>query len=359
MRKRVSKQLFSSDSGFIGRIVSITIHSLRSFFSGCPDLCPETPYIRDSIDLKRYMSTVIMAVLPCTVAGVYLYGWRILAVIMVSYIFGVGTETVSAAIRRQNELHEGAFVTCIIYALTLPPGIPLWMAAVGIVFGIIFGKEVFGGTGKNIFNPAMTARIFVALAFPEKLTMNWIDPSATLWPAGFGDWVCGAVTSATPLISAKSYELVTPLSALFWGKIPGCIGETVKPCVIAGGLFLMVTRVANWRLPVTTLFSAWGCAAFFHAANPAVYPSGLFHVLSGGLLFGAFFMASDPVTAPSTPAGKWIFGILTGILTIVIRNTTGYVEGFMFALIIMNAATPLIDHILIHTLYRRETGYEN
>ncbi len=334
----------------IRRLSSITIRSLDSFFFSTNAKASEAPYIRDAVDLKRYMVTVLICLMPTMLAGLYLYGLRVLAVIAVSYIFGVGSELVFAAWRRQEELHEGAFVTCMIYALILPPTVPLWIVAVGIVFGTVFAKELFGGTGKNIFNPAMAGRIFISLAFPEDMTMYWIMPFDTSLPAGLGAWIGDTVTCATALAIDKA-EL--SLRSLFWGQVPGCIGETVKPLIIAGGLGLMFTKVSNWRIPLTFVISAMVTATAFHMFDPDTYPSAWFHLLSGGFLFAAAFMVSDPVTSPLTRAGKWYCGIMMGVLTIVIRTCTGYDEGVMFAVIIANTFSPLIDHLVIAYKFRK------
>lgn len=337
------------------RYIAPVINSLGSFFFGTEEHTSQTPYIRDAIDLKRYMFFVILAVLPSAVAGIYLYGWRVVAVIAVSYVFGVGTEAVFAGVRRQDEIHEGAFVTCILYALILPPHLPLWIVAVGIMFGTIFGKEVFGGTGKNIFNPAMVGRIFVSLAFPEAMAKTWVVPFDGPLPGGFSAWMADTITTATPLTLFQSSGDITAASLLFRGYIGGCIGETVKPLIILGGLFLIVTKVANWRIPVAFFLSSFGCAALLHSIEPQQFAPAWFHLLSGGLLFAGMFMISDPVTTPTTNSGKWICGFSLGVLTILIRVFTGYVEGVMFAVIIMNMFAPLIDYSMLNIKYRART----
>ncbi len=334
------------------RFIAPIFNSLESFFFGSDESVRRAPFIRDAIDLKRYMFFVIIATLPCTLAGIYLYGLRVLAVIGVSYIFGVGAEAVFAAVRRQDEIHEGAFVTCMLYALIMPPNVPLWVVAVGILFGTIFGKEVFGGTGKNIFNPAMTGRLFASLAFPDLMTKTWLLPVDGNLAGGFASWVSDAITTATPMtLFQRSGDIISNLQ-LFMGYFGGCIGETVKPLIIAGGLFLMITRVANWRIPLATIISLLFTATILHAIDQQAFAPPLFHLLGGGFLFAVMFMVSDPVTTPASRTGKWLCGILIGTLTVLIRTFTGYVEGIMFAVTIANMFTPLIDYIVLGIKYR-------
>ncbi len=331
-------------------VFKTAVEALDSFFLRKPLRTSRAPFIRDAIDLKRYMIAVVFAMLPATVAGVYFYGLRVLLVIAVSYIFGVGTEWLFAYARKE-EIHEGAFVTCLIYPLILPPTIPLWMVAVGIVFAIVFAKEAFGGTGRNIFNVAMIGRLFVAIAFPATLTTRWNEP-LTSGLAGFAQWKIDAVTSATPLINFKASGALAPYKDLFLGTIAGSIGETSALLIIIGGVLLMLTRIANWRLPVGYL----GAVVVFSGISSWIWPGTfappLFQLLTGGLLFGAMFMLTDPVTCPFTKSGKWIYAVLAGIITVIIRNLSGYVEGVMFAVIFMNTFAPLIDHLIISSRYK-------
>ncbi len=310
-----------------------------SFFFGTDEVTQGAPHIRDTIDLKRYMITVLIAVLPCVAFGVYSYGLRVISLIMISYIFG-GISEVLFSVIRKKEVNEGFLITGIIYPLLLPPTIPYWMAAVGIIVGVVFGKEVFGGTGKNIFNPAMVGRIFLAIAFPVEMTTEWKVP--------FLD----AITSATPLISFKATANLASNWNLLIGNIPGSVGETCKIAIILGGIFLVITKVANWRIPVSYLGTVAVLSLVFNRIWPSSFAPPIFQLLSGGLLFGAVFMATDPVTSPFTRAGRWIYGILLGILTLSIRGFSGYVEGVMFALIFMNILAPLLDQSILSFRYR-------
>lgn len=315
------------------------LDALNSFFFGTNEVTIGAPHLRDSIDLKRYMITVLIAVLPCVAAGVYFYGPRVIALIMISYIFG-GICEVFFSVIRKTEINEGFLITGIIYPLILPPTIPFWMAAVGIVVGVVFGKEVFGGTGKNIFNPAMVGRLFIAITFPVEMTTKWKIP--------FVD----TITSATPLINFKGTGEVASNLNLLMGNIPGSVGETCKIAIILGGIFLVITKVANWRIPISYLGTVVLMSLAFNRIWPQSFAPPLFQLLSGGLLFAAMFMATDPVTSPFTQGGRWIFGISLGALTLCIRGFSGYVEGVMFAIIFMNIFAPLLDQLVMAVRYR-------
>ncbi len=326
------------------------IEAADGFFFGTDKTAPLAPHISDRIDIKRYMSLVIVALIPATLAGIYFYGLRILVIILASYVFGGLTEVIFSVIR-EKPVYEGFLVTGLIFPLILPPTIPVWMVAVGIVFGVFFGKEVFGGTGRNIFNPALVGRVFLSLAFPEYFTTMWQQPFVKAW-GGILHYTSDAITSATPLIDFKSGQILTDYGPLLLGTTPGSIGETFRIGIIIGGLFLIVTRIADWRIPFSYLLSV-GILSFFGniiAADKFAPP--LFQLLAGSLLFGAFFMATDPVTSPFTFEGRWIHGFLLGVLTVLIRGLSGFVEGVMFAILIMNALTPLIDTLVVNIKFR-------
>ncbi len=308
------------------------------------------PHVRDPLDIKRFMTIVIVAMLPSICASIFFFGPRILLMILVSYAVGGLVEVVFACVRK-TEIHEGFFVTGILFPLILPPSTPLWVVAVGVFFGVFFGKEVFGGTGHNIFNPALVGRLFVTIAFPTILTSGWTAPGA--WRGAVD-----AVSTATPMALAKTQAVLTPAADLLIGIPSGSAGETFRLGIIIGGVFLMLTRVSNWRIPVTYLGSVFVFAfilgLFGKAPDGATaFTFGLFNLLGGSVLFGAMFMACDPVTSPFTIPGKYIFGLGCGLLTVLIRVFSGYVEGVMFSIVIMNAFTPLIDHIVLSFRYRR------
>jgi RnfABCDGE-type electron transport complex D subunit len=227
------------------------------------------------------------------------------------------------------------------------------MAAVGIAVGIIIGKEIFGGTGKNIFNPAIVGRTFIAITFPVQMASQWVPP----FKGGLGGFVhwsqpMDAITTATPLGNFKN-GMPDSILDMFIGATSGSLGETSALLIIAGGLFLMFTKVANWRLPVATIVSSMVIAYLMHLSNPEAFASPLYHLVGGGLLFGAFFMVTDPVAAPFSSAGKWVYGILIGIVVMVIRNLSGFTEGMMFSILLMNMFAPMIDDIVLGFKYGR------
>ncbi|MDP3731616.1 MAG: RnfABCDGE type electron transport complex subunit D [Candidatus Omnitrophota bacterium] len=321
------------------------------FFFGT-DKVTALPHIVDSLDIKRFMSMVVIALIPVTLASVYFWGLRVLAIIAVSYIFG-GLVEVAFAITRKKEIHEGFLVTGLIFPLILPPTIPLWMVAVGVMFGVLFGKEAFGGTGRNIFNPAIVGRIFLSIAFPKIMTTYWQLP----FSGGLGSLLhyqnIDAITSATPLAIFKNQGIIASYKGLLLGLNVGCIGETFRIGIIAGGLFLILIKIVDWRIPLAYLFTVVIFPLLSNQLLHTKFAPPLFQILSGGLLLGAFFMATDPVTSPFTKAGRWIAGLLLGILTVLIRGLSGYVEGVMFSILLVNAFGPLIDTVVLKVRYRR------
>jgi len=310
------------------------------------------PHIRDNTDLKRYMSVVMGAAAPTVLASIYLFGWRSLALVILCYVVGIVIE-MGFAVANEEEVTEGMFVTCILYPMTLPPTIPFWMAAVGIAVGIILGKEVFGGTGKNIFNPAIVGRVFLAVTFPVHMASMWVEPFGGKL-GGFAHWAqsADAVTAASPLIGFKNGEPSCVWDMLL-GTTSGSLGETSAVVIIVFGTLLLLSRVANWRLPLSTIVSAMALAAVMHLAAPDAFASPLYHLAGGGLLFGAFFMVTDPVSCPFTAAGKWIYGAMIGLITIVIRNLSGYPEGMMFAILIMNMFAAVIDDAVLAVKFKK------
>ena len=233
----------------------------------------------------------------------YFWGFRALLLIAVSYAFGGLVEVLFAAIRKK-EIHEGFLVTGLLFPLILPPGIPFWMAALGVMFGVMFGKEVFGGTGRNIFNPAIVGRIFLSVAFPKAMSADWLLPF-NQGLGGFVRYSADAVTQATPLAAFKNGAVPANWLDLFLGSGPGCIGETFRIGIVLGGIFLILAKISNWRLPLSAsypwhYFPGWGSHFFPQKVAPA-----LFQLSSGGLMLGVFLCLPIPVTSPFTKAGKW------------------------------------------------------
>ncbi len=304
------------------------------------------PHVRDPLDVKRLMSMVIVALVPSMLAAFYFFGWRMVAMILVSYMAG-GVVEVAFAMIRKEDICEGFLVTGMIFPLILPPTLPLWMLALGVAFGVFVGKELFGGTGRNIFNAAIVGRCFLALAYPAKMSSSWMIPGSGTTGRMLeyvGPSSLDAISQATPLVLAKQGQL-TELSHMFLGNISGSLAETSALAIIIGGVFLLFTRVSNWRTVVSILGSAGLLAAILYHNDSARFAPAVWHLCAGGLLFGAFFMATDPVTSPTSNGGKIAYGIVIGVTTILIRNFTSFVEGVTFAILLGNIVAPIFDEI--------------
>lgn len=332
--------------------LKVVFEAADNFFFGPAFATATAPHVRDPLDVKRFMATVIVALAPAALASVYFFGLRALAMFAVSYAVGGAVETFIAVVRKE-EINEGFLVTGLIFPLTLPPGLPLWMVGVGVAFGVLVGKELFGGTGRNLFNPALVGRCFLAIGYPTAMTTQWIEPGGGLL-GRLGEYATAtdAVSAATPLVLAKQGEFA-PLSHLFLGNVTGSLGETSALAVLLGGAFLLLTRVANWRTVAGALGAFALLGAALRAASPDVFGPVGWHLFAGGLLFAVFFMATDPVTCPTSNGGKWAYGVLVGTLTLLIRNLTGFVEGAMFAILLGNIAAPLLDEAAVGLKMRR------
>ena len=344
------------------------------------------PHIRDKIDSKRFMITVVIALFPAILAGLYNIGYQaalakginstmaeclwtglmvMLPVIIVTYAVGLGWEILFALVRK-HEVNEGFFVTGILIVLVLPPTIPLWQVAVAVTFGVIIGKEVFGGTGMNIFNPALTARAFLFFAYPGKISGDKVWTAVDLAK----DKLIDGYSGATPLLVASSAgdgasattaveSAGFTLENMFFGFIPGSMGETSFLAILLGALILLLTGVGSWRVMTAVTFGGIGTALLMNLAAGPTSPSIFtlpphWHLLMGGFAFGTVFMATDPVTASGTNTGKWIYGIAIGMLAILIRTVNpAYPEGMMLAILFMNVFAPLIDYYIIKANMRR------
>lgn len=328
--------------------------AIENFFFSSSLRSETAPYVRDPLDVKRFMFTVVIALLPCVVAATYFFGLRVLLMILVSYAVGGAIEVLFAIVRKE-EINEGFLVTGLLFPLILPPALPLWMVAVGVAFGVIVGKELFGGTGRNVFNPALVGRCFLAIGYPVAMSSNWIQPGGG-FVGRFTEYVgashLDAISSATPLVAAKQGAFAD-VSDLFWGHISGSVGETSAFAVLLGGVVLILTRVANWRTVLGTLGSFALLGTALHHVTPDTFGPAGWHLLAGGLLFGGVFMATDPVTSPVTNGGKWAYAVMIGVATVLIRNLTGYVEGVMFAILLGNIAAPVLDELAIRSRLRR------
>lgn len=300
-------------------------------------LISPSPHLWRGPSVSRIMYLVVLALVFPTGAAIYFFGYRAIAVLGVCTGAALLTEYLCKKMRGHAFVMDGsAVVTGLLLALILPPTVPLWMAAVGAVFAIAVVKEAFGGLGHNIFNPALGARAFMSVSFSVPMT-TWVEPT------GFD---VDVVTSATPLSGVSAWQQFDPAAyqAMFLGNISGSLGETSALAILIGGCLLLGLRVVNWRIPATYI----GVVAIL---SLAFGQDPLFHILAGGLMIGAFFMATDYVTSPLTNRGKVIFGVSLGVLTMLIRHFGGMPEGVCYSILFMNAMTPLIDR------YARERPY--
>nr|WP_300003126.1 RnfABCDGE type electron transport complex subunit D [Tissierella sp.] len=293
---------------------------------------------------QKMMRTVILSLIPLMIASVYFFGWRTFLLLAVVTIFGVITEYIFEK-KNKKKISEAVFVTCILYTMTLPPSTPYWIAVVGIIFGVMFGKEVFGGFGRNVFNPALVARAFVYVSFPAPLTIQWSKTSMGAL-GGFTTYLTEsveAITKATPMLIFRETGTMVDFKNLLIGNISGSIGETSAILIILAGIYLVYKKVASWEIMVSTLVGFVGLnSILYFTGNPQI-PNPLFGVFSGGLLFGAVFMATDPISSAKTKEGKWIYGILIGAITVIIRGYALFAGGMMFAVLIANTFVPIID----------------
>ena len=312
------------------------------------------PHISGPFSTRRVMLDVIIGLVPAMAAAGFYF--RVYALILIStcVISSVATEWLCNIIRKKpNSLGDfSAVVTGIILALSVPPSLPVWAAVIGSCFAIAIGNMVFGGLGANIFNPAMVGRAFLTASFGVMMT-TWTVPATidAAMPEIAADNKVDARTQATPLalskqaIKSKDNACLVneQLKAAFTGEVGGCLGETSAIALLIGGVYLLLRRTISFHIPLAVLLSAFVFASIAYLINPDAYISPLVHLTGGGLLLGAFFIATDPVTAPLTKKGMWIFGIGVGTITMLIRIVGEYPEGVMFSVLLMNAVTPLLD----------------
>lgn len=304
------------------------------------------PHIATAESINKIMFAVVYSLLPAGVAGAYFFGPRAVILMVVCVASCIATEYVWQLARAKTvtAFDGSAIITGLLLAYTLPPGLPLFMAVIGSVMAISLGKQIFGGLGQNIFNPALVGRAFIQATFPVAMAV-YAKPFA--WLAVRTD----AVTAATPLGLMKFDFKATPYAKLFMGTVGGSIGETSALALLIGAAYLYYKGYIEWRIPV----SFFGAVAAFTGAlwliDPARYPDPLFSVLAGGLILGVFYMATDYVTSPITPVGKLIFGAGGGFLVVLIRSQGGLQEGVMYAILLMNALTPLINRYTRPAVY--------
>lgn len=316
-----------------------------------------SPHIHSGETTDKVMRLVIYALLPATALSLYFFGLPALKVLLICTLGCVGFEALTCKLmgRAQTIADGSAALTGILLALNLPPSSPWWMALVGAAIAILIGKQVYGGLGYNPFNPALVARVVLLISFPVQMT-TWTAPT----PIGSG---LDAVTTATPLGEMKTAVMLTGelpqlassgLTDYLLGNMGGCVGEVSALALLLGGIFLLYKKIITWHTPVSYIGSLILFSGIFWLIDPSRYPSPLFHLLTGGLMLGAFFMATDMVTSPVCSTGMLIFGTGCGLLTVLIRLFGGYPEGVSFAILLMNAATPLIDRYTKPKIYGQQ-----
>ena len=357
------------------------LHALHSVFEGMESflLVPNTTSrtggvsIHDAIDSKRIMSIVVIALLPALLFGMYNIGYqnyaaagaegsvlelfaygflRLLPKIVVSYLVGLGIEFIFAQVKHE-EIQEGYLVTGMLMPLILPINCPLWMMALAIAFAVIFVKEIFGGTGMNIFNVALAARAFLFFSYPSKMSGDsvWVAKDQIF---GLGNVLPDTYTAATPLGLANAGEHVgTSLNDIIVGLIPGSVGETSVIAIAIGAVILLWTGVASWKTMLSVFVGGALTAALFHSTGLSEL-TWYEHLFLGGFCFGAVFMATDPVTSARTETGKYFYGLLIGVVAILIRVLNpGYPEGMMLAILLMNIFAALFDYLVVDRNIRR------
>ena len=336
-------------------------------------------HVRDCVDLKRVMIMVVLALVPAMLFGIWntgyqhslafgldwgfgqnvLYGLvKVLPLYVVAYLVGLGIEFVSAQLQG-HEVNEGYLVSGMLIPLIVPVDVPLWMLAIAVAFAVIIGKEVFGGTGMNIWNPALLTRAFLFFSYPSKMSGD------TVWTGGVtrfmnegvayqaGNGLVDGFSGATPLANATLENLQPQLTDMILGTIPGSVGETSVIAILLGAALLLWTGVASWKIMVSSVLGGLAIGYLGYAVGATDLP-GYYQLVMGGFLFGTVFMATDPVTSAQTECGKWIYGFLVGALAVTVRLwNPGYPEGMMLAILLMNTFAPLIDHYVIEGSIKR------
>ncbi len=337
-------------------------------------------HVRDCVDLKRVMIMVVLALVPAMLFGIWnvgyqhklafglvdwgfwnvvLYGLvKVLPLYVVAYLVGLGIEFVSAQIQG-HEVNEGYLVSGMLIPLIVPVDVPLWMLAIAVAFAVIIGKEVFGGTGMNIWNPALLTRAFLFFSYPSKMSGD------TVWTGGMtrymaegtafqaGNGLVDGFSGATPLADPTLANLEPQLMDMILGTIPGSVGETSVIAILLGAILLIWTGVASWKIMFSSVLGGLAIGYLGYAVGATDLP-GYYQLVMGGFLFGTVFMATDPVTSAQTECGKWIYGFLVGALAVTVRLwNPGYPEGMMLAILLMNTFAPLIDHYVIEASLKR------
>ena len=347
-----------------------TVDAFETFLHVPGTVTLKGAHVRDAVDIKRIMIIAVIAAVPAAIFGMWNVGWqhalatgisanvwqafwygfwKVLPLYLVSYIVGLGIEFASSQIRGE-EVNEGYLVTGFFIPLIVPVDVPLWMLALAVAFAVIFGKEVFGGTGMNVVNVAILARAFLFFSYPSDMSGsgNWIH-------VGANEAVVDGFTGATPLALAgdgfnalanAGVQYGTDFWTMFWGGIPGSVGETSVIAILLGAILLIWTGVASWKIMLSSVAGALFVGGLANLCGASDIPC-LYNLVMGGFAFGTVFMATDPVTSAQTEPGKWIYGFLVGALCVIIRVfNPGYAEGMMLAIFLGNIFAPLIDHLV-------------
>lgn len=363
-----------SKGGKLGFLHS-TFDAFETFLFVPDHVTKKGVHVKDSIDLKRTMTMVILALMPALLFGMYNTGYqhnlsiggdmtfwemfffgfiKVLPLIIISYVVGLGIEFIAAQIRG-HEVNEGYLVTGMLIPLIMPVDVPLWILTLSIIFAVVVGKEVFGGTGMNIWNPALLSRAFVFFAYPSHISGDkiWIEGLSK------GEGVIDGFSGATPLANAAAgaWEKIPSFNDMFLGFIPGSIGETSTLAILIGAALLLWVGIASWKIMLSTFAGGFLMGLLLNALAPEgsyMAMPAINHMVMGGFAFGAVFMATDPVTGSQTETGKWIYGFLIGVMAILIRVfNPGYPEGMMLAILLLNTFAPFIDHFVVQSNIKR------
>ena len=379
LRKLVDKIKPTFEKGGKLGFLHSTFDAFETFLFVPNTVTKKGTHVRDCVDLKRVMIMVVLALVPAMLFGIYNTGlqhslafgldwsfWqmvgyglvKVLPLYVVAYLVGLGIEFVSAQIQG-HEVNEGYLVSGMLIPLIVPVDVPLWMLAIAVAFAVIIGKEVFGGTGMNIWNPALLTRAFLFFSYPSKMSGD------TVWTGGVsrfmnegvafqaGNGLVDGFSGATPLANATLENLAPRFMDMVIGTIPGSVGETSVIAILLGAILLIWTGVASWKIMAASVIGGLAIGYLGFAVGATDLP-GYYQLVMGGFLFGTVFMATDPVTSAQTECGKWIYGFLVGALAVTVRIwNPGYPEGMMLAILLMNTFAPLIDHYVIEGQIKR------
>ena len=379
LRKLVDKIKPTFEKGGKLGFLHSTFDAFETFLFVPNTVTKRGAHVRDCVDLKRVMIMVVLALVPAMLFGIWntgyqhslafgldwgfwnivLYGLaKVLPLYVVAYLVGLGIEFVSAQIQG-HEVNEGYLVSGMLIPLIVPVDVPLWMLAIAVAFAVIIGKEVFGGTGMNIWNPALLTRAFLFFSYPSMMSGD------TVWTGGVtrfmnegvafqaGNGLVDGFSGATPLANATFENLSPKFMDMIIGTIPGSVGETSVIAILLGAILLIWTGVASWKTMVSSIVGGLAIGYLGFAVGATDLP-GYYQLVMGGFLFGTVFMATDPVTSAQTECGKWIYGFLVGALAVTVRIwNPGYPEGMMLAILLMNTFAPLIDHYVIEGQIKR------